>query len=185
MQDQSGKVDTKVLKNQMTDDELASVLNKSLEFFDDVVVREQIYRLNVRRAHIKQDIAKLDAMRAELDALATRRTRLFFQAASLFFTLQFGVSYYCIYEVDWLGWDLVEPLTYTLGQGMFVGGVLYSLRNMGQDTLFSSMSAYYKERRLHRYFRKQGVEPARLRYLEGELAKIEAEIRQTERQRYA
>ena len=71
MQDRSGKVDTKVLKHQMSDDELASALNKSLEFFDDVVVREQIYRLNVRRAHIKQEIAKLDAMRAELDAKAT------------------------------------------------------------------------------------------------------------------
>lgn len=68
---------------------------------------------------------------------------------------------------------------------MFVGGVLYSLRNMGQDTMFSSMSEYYKERRLHRYFKKQGVEPERLRYLQGELTKIDAEIKQSERQRYA
>ena len=169
----------------MTDDELASVLNKSLEFFDDVVVREQIYRLNLRRAHVKEEIAKLEKIKSQLDAKATKRTHLFFQAASLFFTLQFGISYYCIYEVDWLGWDLVEPMTYTLGQGMFVGGVLYSLRHLGQDTLFSSMRNYYKERRLNKYFQKHGVEPDRLRFLQGELAKIEEEIKSSERQRYA
>ncbi len=62
------------------------------------------------------------------------------------------MSYFCIYEIDWLGWDLVEPLTYSIGQGMFVGGVLYSLRNLGQDTLFSSIDKYYKEKRLERWF---------------------------------
>jgi len=44
---------------------------------------------------------------------------------------------------------------------------------------------YYRERRLNKYFQKQGVEPDRLRYLQGELAKIEDEIRGSERQRYA
>ena len=170
-----------VLKHQMSDDELASVLNKSLEFFDDVVVREQIYRLNIRLSHIKDEIAKLEAIKSQLEEKASNRTRLFFQAASLFFTLQFGVSYYCIYEVDWLGWDLVEPLTYTLGQGMFVGGVLYSLRHMGQDTMFSSIYAYYKERRLNKYFQKRGVEPDRLRFLQSELIKIQDEIKMSER----
>ena len=51
----------------MSDDELAGVLNKSLEFFDDVVVREQIYRLNVRRAHVKEEIAKLELIKSRLE----------------------------------------------------------------------------------------------------------------------
>lgn len=102
----------------------------------------------------------------------------------MFFTLQFGVSYYCIYEVDWLGWDLVEPLTYTIGQGMFVGGILYSLRNLGQDTLFSSIDSYYKEKRLEKWFLKQGVEPDRLKFLQEELKHIETELRRAELQRY-
>ena len=49
----------------------------------------------------------------------------------MLFAAQFGISYYCIYEVDWLGWDLVEPITYTIGQGLFVAGLLYSLRYFG------------------------------------------------------
>ena len=31
-----------------------------------------------------------------------------------FFTAQFGVGYHFIYNVEWLGWDLVEPVTYTI-----------------------------------------------------------------------
>lgn len=96
-----------------------------------MVVREQIYRLNLKRVQLKDDITKLEAIKSQLDAKAARRNKLFFSAASIFFASQFGISYYCIYEVDWLGWDLVEPLTYTLTQGMFVGGLIYSLRNLG------------------------------------------------------
>ena len=99
--------------------------------------------------------------------------------------MQFGVSYHCIYNVEWLGWDLVEPLTYTLGQGMFVGGVLYCLKNIGQSTSFSSISDNYKERRLNKWYRKHGVESDRLAFLVEELAKIEEELKDAEKQRYA
>lgn len=91
------------------------------------------------------------------------------------------MSYYCIYEVDWLGWDLVEPTTYTLCQGMFVGGLIYTLRNLGKtSTNFSSMDEHHKGKRLEKWFIKRGVEPERLRFLEEELEKVEREIEITE-----
>ena len=95
------------------------------------------------------------------------------------------MSYYCIYEVDWLGWDLVEPLTYTLGQGMFVGGVLYCLRNIGKSTQFSSFAEDFNNRRLTKWYRKHGIEPDRLSFLEEELSKITTELNEAEKQRYA
>ena len=165
---------------------MVGVLGKSLEFFDDVVVREEVYRLNIRKVQLKEEIAKLEAIKSDLDKKAARRNKLFFTSASLFFTAQFGVSYFCIYEVDWLGWDLVEPLTYTLGQGMFVGGLLYTLRNLGKsDTLFSSMDRHHKNRRLERWCLKHGVEPDRLEFLKSELSKLEEQIDQAEEQRFA
>ena len=54
-------------------------------------------------------------MKSKLDARSAKRNKLFFNTAFMLFATQFGVSYYCIYEVDWLGWDLVEPLTYSIG----------------------------------------------------------------------
>ena len=35
-------------------------------------------------------------------------------ASTAFFTFQFAVSYYAIFCVPWLGWDLVEPITYSV-----------------------------------------------------------------------
>ena len=68
---------------------------------------------------------------------------------------------------------------------MFVGGVLYCLKNLGQDTSFSSIADNYKERRLNKWYRKHGVEPDRLTFLVEELAKIEEELKDAEKQRYA
>ena len=68
---------------------------------------------------------------------------------------------------------------------MFVGGFLYSLKNLGQNTAFSSIDNHYKNKRLEKWFLKNGVEPDRLVFLQEELKKIESEIETTEIQRYA
>ncbi len=66
-----------------------------------------------------------------------------------------------------------------------MSGLLYSLRNMGQNTNFSSIDQYYKNKRLEKWFLKHGVEPDRLNFLQEELAKVEAELNAAEQQRYA
>ena len=102
-----------------------------MKFFDDVVVREEIYVLYLKRMKLFEEVSKLEKIEEEYEKRAAKRANIFFNTAFMFFAAQFGISYYCIYEVDWLGWDLVEPLTYTLGQGMFVSGLIYSLRYIG------------------------------------------------------
>ena len=56
---------------------------------------------------------------------------------------------------------------------------------MGQNTNFSSIDQYYKNKRLEKWFLKHGVEPDRLNFLQEELAKVEAELNAAEQQRYA
>lgn len=68
---------------------------------------------------------------------------------------------------------------------MFVAGILYSLKHLGQDTAFSSIDNHYKNRRLERWFIKHGVDPDRLDFLKEELKKVDHEIDITEMQRYA
>jgi len=41
-------------------------------------------------------------------------SRMYFYLVWLFFTAQFGISYHCIFNVEWMGWDLVEPVTYSV-----------------------------------------------------------------------
>jgi len=42
-------------------EEIVRVVSDSVRFFDDVVVREEIYRLNLARVQIKDEIEKLEA----------------------------------------------------------------------------------------------------------------------------
>ena len=57
-----------------------------------------------------------------------RKTRKWFYGASIFTLTQLITGTYGIYGVEWIGWDLVEPLTYTLSQGGFILGMLYMMR---------------------------------------------------------
>jgi glycyl-tRNA synthetase beta subunit len=77
--------------------ELPQLLNKSLKFFDDVVVREEIFNLNVQRVQLLDEVNKLEKTKSDLEKKAQRRTSIFFQTAFLLFTTQLGISFYCIY----------------------------------------------------------------------------------------
>mgnify|MGYP001806889383 CR=1 FL=1 len=65
--------------------QLSGVLNKSLQFFDDVVVREEIFNLHVKRVHLVEEISKLEKTKNDLEKKAQRRTNLFFQTAFMLF----------------------------------------------------------------------------------------------------
>jgi hypothetical protein len=59
------------------------------------------------------------------------------------FTLQFGVSYYAIFMVPWLGWDLVEPITYSVTQASMIGGLFFMSRNRGAGVEFTELNDYF------------------------------------------
>lgn len=42
--------------SQIAEKDLVNTLGESLKFFDDVVVREQIFRLNLQRVQLKEEI---------------------------------------------------------------------------------------------------------------------------------
>ena len=44
-----------------------------------------------------------------------KKSMKFYRSFWALMTAQFTVGYHAIYNVEWLGWDLVEPLTYTSG----------------------------------------------------------------------
>jgi hypothetical protein len=94
--------------------DLGRLFGESLKFFDDVVVREEIYRLHLKRVMILDEIEKLSEIKSEYEMKAARRTKVYFVSAFVLFAAQFGISFHCIYNVEWLGWDLVEPITYSV-----------------------------------------------------------------------
>ena len=63
-----------------------------------------------------------------------RQTKRWIWGAWLFTTFQLGVGVYGIYGVEWIGWDLVEPVTYTFSQGGFILAMLYMMRASRLDS---------------------------------------------------
>jgi hypothetical protein len=64
---------------------------------------------------------------------------------------QLTVGYYAIFEVEWLGWDLVEPLTYTFGQGSAILGMFYMLRHKNlQGYGYGELKENYIDRKIQK-----------------------------------
>ena len=102
-----------------------------------------------------------------------------------FFTLQFGIGYHAIYNVAWLGWDLVEPITFSLGQGSFILGLFYIiLRNKGADVEYSDLQALYCEKKRKEWLKKHNFDLKRHSFLERRLELIDEKLSRAEEQRF-
>ena len=87
----------------------------------------------------QSELETMSKRRDEIKVHENRRQNIVFGMSAAFFTTQFAVSYYCIFFVPWLGWDLVEPLTYSITQGSFIMGLFYMMRNRGYNVEYSSV----------------------------------------------
>jgi len=67
--------ENKTIKDE---EDIKNLISESLKFFDDVVVREEIYTLYLKRMKVIDEIAKLEKIKADFDKKALRRSRLFF-----------------------------------------------------------------------------------------------------------
>jgi hypothetical protein len=72
-----------------------------------------------------------------------------------------------------------------VGQALFVSGLIYSFRNLGKEPSFTSMDKQFKEKRLEKWYIKNGIDPDRLKFLKEELAAVEHKIEIAEGQRYS
>lgn len=113
----------------------------------------------------------------------------YFAMIWLFFTAQFGIGYHCIYNVEWLGWDLVEPLTYTIGQGLFIGGMVFMLKKGKklQNVNYIDLQNYYVAKNMSRLKMLESdiglLDPKRRQHVASELARVRKQVEELERQK--
>ena len=128
---------------------------------------------------------KLASRKAEIEAADLARTMWIPRGMTLFFTLQLGIGYYAIFCVPWLGWDLVEPLTFSVGQGSFIIALLYLLRNRGINVdLYTGLEEHWSKQKQKRWELKYGFDLQRYEFLREKITKIEKELERAERQRF-
>jgi hypothetical protein len=133
---------------------------------------------------LEAEYRELKAREQEITAREQRRTTMMITGASLFFTAQFGISYYTIFEVDWLGWDLVEPCTYSVTQGMSIAGLWFLYRNRFAGLEYSELSDYLRQKRQKKWLHKYHFDLSRLYFLQSRLEELEVEIAGYEKDRF-
>jgi hypothetical protein len=82
--------------------------------YTDCVSSKVLLQKKQKLVALKKDLAVIETLKADKIARQKRQFGVLSAMAFAFFSAQFSVGYHCIYNVEWLGWDLVEPLTYTV-----------------------------------------------------------------------
>ena len=123
-----------------------------------------MYGCYTRKIQIENEIKALEKIKENLDKLARRKTNTVYASLYALLLAELAVGYYCIYEVSWIGWDLFEPLTYTIAQGYFMCGVYFYLRNK-EETNYKNLADFLKNHYRRKLYKKNGFEPERLNFM--------------------
>lgn len=101
---------------------------KAAHIFSEQVVAEEIARLRFKRADYQSELDRAMTMYNDRKTTLKSKTRKWIWGAWLYATAQLGIGSYGIFGVEWIGWDLVEPVTYTAAQGGFIIFMFYIMR---------------------------------------------------------
>jgi hypothetical protein len=121
-------------------------------------------------------------MKNQLDKKAKRKTDLVYYSLYSFLLAELAIGGYCIYGVSWIGWDLFEPLTYTIAQGYFMCGVFFYLRNK-EETNYKNLADFLKNHYRRKLYKKEGFEPERLDFVREKLIDVKKKILELEKKK--
>lgn len=102
---------------------------------------EDMKELKRKYFFICSQIEDMDNIKQLINRKVTFRINVVFLMIIAFLTTVTAVFYYCIYNVDELGWDLVEPTTYLFSSIIFLG-CLFGYIKLQKRGLYSTNYLY-------------------------------------------
>lgn len=120
---------------------------------------------------IDLQIQAINQKEEEIKKKINFHSNLFCTAGLSFLVTQWGFFYYTIYEVDWLGWDLMEPITFSVGQFGFVLSLYYYLQTKNTHS-YETMLARFESKKKQMLLRKHHVDIGRIKFLQEEKNRI-------------
>lgn len=85
---------------------------------------QNIYKIKLLYFKLQADLEKMEKQKNRVDQKANKRAKWFLISLWLVLVVQTAAFYHMIYNVDHLGWDLVEPATYLLQSLLLLLGVM-------------------------------------------------------------
>ena len=105
---------TKAAAPSTTVDSVLDTFIDQSHFFENSIVREQVFQLHALKLLTQAQFDKSLKRKQEIEAQERSRHMLRVWGFTSFYTAQFLLSGYAIFYVEWLGWDLVEPVTFSV-----------------------------------------------------------------------
>lgn len=141
----------------------------------------QLATLKTQLSLINSELSELETLHALIMRKVRRRTNALCLGGLSAVLGQWSFFYYTIYEVEWLGWDLMEPITYSVGQGSFVLGLLYYLSTKTESSYLNIMQRYEAKKEID-ISRSYNLDLLRLKRLSAERKKLTTQIELLEQQ---
>lgn len=83
--------------------------------------------------------------------------------------------------MEWLGWDLVEPVTFSIGQGSFVAGLIFIMRNRNAGIEYSELQDHYMQQKKEKeWLLKHNFDIKRHQFLKTKLMRIDEKLKLVE-----
>jgi hypothetical protein len=160
--------------------ELQQLVRKSL-LLSGQQTYGQLATLKTHLSAVSSELNELETLHSFIMKKARRRTNALCGAGMSAVLGQWGFFYYTIYEVDWLGWDLMEPITYSVGQGTFVLGLLYYLSTKTECTNWNLMNRFEAKKEAE-FSRRYNLDLLRLQRLKDEHQRLVTQVELLEQQ---
>ena len=111
-------------KQQMQVRQFLELMKRATQTLIEPVYKE-VNHLSREKTDRQLTIDQLEKEREEIMRLAEKRGMMYIYLLLLLTIAQFGGFYWTIFQVDWLGWDIMEPLTYSLQLVSFLVAMRY------------------------------------------------------------
>jgi len=94
----------------------------------------------MKKAELEQQILEMKHIDDSITKMEKYKYRRFFAFGTIASAAYLVGGTHAVYNVEWLGWDRVEPLTYTVSQGFFIMGLFYILRMKNREEIRKGLS---------------------------------------------
>ena len=144
-------------KDEFSVSEIEEQINQSLNIFDIKIIQNDINGCHIAKLQVETDIEALEKVKAKLDKKAKFRTNALYSFLYTLLLAEFGGFYYAIYMVPWLGWDLMEPVTFTVGQTYFMCACYFYMKN-SEDSNYKNLADFLNNHFRNKIYKKNGFE---------------------------
>ena len=134
-------------------------------------IRSFIQNLEITKIELNESMNSINYEINHIEGVAERRIKLYGYLLLLLTLSQFGFFYYTIFEIDYLGWDIMEPITYSVG----VVGWVFAMRFYAKYRKVRSIESLFQVSKENFILKSPGF---RFRYmqLQNNLKDVEKEI---------